>query len=135
MYSLQIYFFNSNFRRVVMLYSYPASVGRDSSVGVETRYGLDGPGIEYRWGRDFPHPSRPPASWGTGFFPGVKWPVCFGHVLRMPDTRTVKKIFKWKLLTKRSQGRPKYRWEDNIKQDIWQMKIKNWIACVQDRGK
>ena len=59
----------------------------------------------------------------------------FGHVQRMPDTRTVKKIFKWKPLTKRSEGRPKYRWEDNIKQDICQMKIKNWIACVQDRGK
>jgi len=27
-------------------------MGRDS-------YGLDGPGIEYRWSRDFPHPSRP----------------------------------------------------------------------------
>jgi hypothetical protein len=53
----------------------------------------------------------------------------------MPDTRTVKKIFNWKPLTKRSQGRPKHRWEDNIKQDICQMKIKNWIACVQDRGK
>jgi len=59
----------------------------------------------------------------------------FGHVQRMPDTRTVKKVFKWKPLTKRSQGRPKYRWEDNIKQEICQMKIKNWIACVQDRGK
>ena len=33
--------------------------GRDSSVGIATRYGLDGPGIESRWGRDFPHPSRP----------------------------------------------------------------------------
>jgi len=53
----------------------------------------------------------------------------------MPDTRTGKKIFNWKPLTKRSQGKPKYRWEDNIKQDICQMKIKNWIACVQDRGK
>jgi hypothetical protein len=59
----------------------------------------------------------------------------FGHVQRMPDTITVKKIFNWRPLTKRSQGRPKYRWEDNIKQDICQMKIKNWIACVQDRGK
>ena len=35
-----------------------------------TRYGLDGPGIESRWGRDFPHPStpalgstRPPIQW------------------------------------------------------------------------
>ena len=34
-------------------------VGRDSSVGIATRYGLDGPGIESRWGRDFPYPSRP----------------------------------------------------------------------------
>ena len=33
---------------------------RDSSVGVATRYGLDGPGIKSRWeGRDFPHASRP----------------------------------------------------------------------------
>jgi len=56
-------------------------VGRDSSVGIATRYGLDGPRIETRWGRDFPHPSRPalgptPASYtmGTGSFPGVKRP-------------------------------------------------------------
>ena len=33
-------------------------VGRDSSVGIATRHGLDGPGIEPRWGRDFSHPSR-----------------------------------------------------------------------------
>ena len=55
------------------------SDGRDSSVGIETRYGLDGPGIEFRWGLDFLHPSRPtlgahPASctMGTGCFPGGK---------------------------------------------------------------
>jgi hypothetical protein len=59
----------------------------------------------------------------------------FGHVQRMPDTRTVKKMFNWKPLTKISQGRPKYRWEDNTTQDICQRKIKNWIVCVQDRGK
>ena len=33
--------------------------GRDSSVGIATRYGLDGRKIESRWLRDFPHPSRP----------------------------------------------------------------------------
>jgi hypothetical protein len=53
----------------------------------------------------------------------------------MSDTRTVKKIFNWKPLTKRLQGRCKYRWEDNIKQDICQLKIKNWISCFQDQGK
>jgi len=58
----------------------------------------------------------------------------FGLVQRMPDTRTVKKIFKWKPLTKTSQGRPKYRWE-YIKEDICQMKIKNCKDCIQDRGK
>ena len=38
---------------------YPRNYGRDSSVGVATRYGLDGPVIESQWWGDFPHPSRP----------------------------------------------------------------------------
>jgi hypothetical protein len=33
--------------------------GPGSSVGIATDYGLDGPGIESRWGRDFSHTSRP----------------------------------------------------------------------------
>jgi len=36
-----------------------SNVGRDSVVEIDTRYGLDGSRIECRWGRDFPHPSRP----------------------------------------------------------------------------
>ena len=51
--------------------------GWDSSVGIATRYGLDGPGIESRWGRDFPHPSRPalrptqpPVQWVQGLSRG-----------------------------------------------------------------
>jgi hypothetical protein len=35
------------------------SCGPGSSVGIVTDYGLDGLGIESRWGRDFPHLSRP----------------------------------------------------------------------------
>ena len=52
---------------------------RDISVGTATRYGLEGPGIETRWRRDFPHPSRPalgptqlPVQWVPGHFPGGK---------------------------------------------------------------
>ena len=48
----------------------------DSVIGTGTRYGLDGPGIESRWGRDFPHPARsalgpaqPPVQW----VPGLSW--------------------------------------------------------------
>jgi hypothetical protein len=48
-------------------------VGRDSSVGITTRYGLDGPGIESRWGRGFPHPSRP--ALGTTK-PPTQWVPC-----------------------------------------------------------
>ena len=53
------------------------NMGRDSSVGIAARYGLDGPGIEFRWGRDFPHPSRlalgptqPPIQWVPGLSRG-----------------------------------------------------------------
>jgi len=35
-------------------YSALRDVGRNSSVAIVTRYGLDGPGIESRWGLDFP---------------------------------------------------------------------------------
>jgi hypothetical protein len=30
-----------------------------NSMRTATRYGLNGPGIESRWGLDFPHPSIP----------------------------------------------------------------------------
>jgi hypothetical protein len=41
----------------LMLY-YCKLGGRGSSVVIATHYVLDGPGIESRWRRDFPHPSR-----------------------------------------------------------------------------
>jgi hypothetical protein len=44
----------------------------------------------------------------------------FGHVQRMPDTRTAKKIFTQNPLTKRPKGKHKHMWEDNIKQNICQ---------------
>ena len=67
--------------KVVMLQAFICvlllSMGRDSAVGIATRYRLDGPGIESRRGRDFPHPSRPalgptqpPAQWVPGLSRG-----------------------------------------------------------------
>ena len=36
--------------------------GRDSTVSIVTAYELNGPGIEFQWGQDFLHMSRP--AWG-----------------------------------------------------------------------
>jgi len=53
------------------------SVSRDSSVGTATRYELEGPYIESRWGRDFTNsprpalePTQPSLLRVPGFFPG-----------------------------------------------------------------
>jgi len=46
-----------------------------------------------------------------------------------------KKAYKWKPMSIRTQGRPKNRWEDDIRNDIKKFKIKNWISCIQDRNK
>jgi hypothetical protein len=57
---------------------YKAEVcGQGSSVGIGTGYGLDGPRIESRWGRDIPHlpgpalgPTQPPVQWVPGLSRG-----------------------------------------------------------------
>jgi hypothetical protein len=49
-------FTNGNKLTYVYVYIY---ICRNSSVGIATRYALDGPGIESRPGKDFLHPSRP----------------------------------------------------------------------------
>jgi hypothetical protein len=35
----------------------------------------------------------------------------------------------------RPLGRPKNRWEDDIRKDMKKLKIKNWTRCIQDRNK
>jgi hypothetical protein len=58
-------------------------VGRDSSGGIATHDGSDGPRIESHWGGGTKFsapvetgPGAHPTSYtmGTGYFPGVKWP-------------------------------------------------------------
>jgi hypothetical protein len=44
---------------LIKYWCYMFQCGPASSVDIGTDYGLDGPGIESRWGRDFSHTSRP----------------------------------------------------------------------------
>ena len=61
------------------LFTFGSSSGSGSVLGIATGYGLDNPGIESRWRRDFPHLSRPAlgptlasCTMGTVSFPWVK---------------------------------------------------------------
>ena len=59
----------------------------------------------------------------------------FGHLHRMVEERMVKKVYKWKPMSIRPQGRPKNRREDDIRNDKKKLKIKNCISCIQDSNK
>ena len=45
----------------------------------------------------------------------------------------VKAIHSWKTISKRPTGRPKTRWEDDVKKGIQKLKVPNWKTFVQDR--
>ena len=42
----------------------------------------------------------------------------FGHINRMPETSTIKKIHKWKPFTRKPVGKPKSRWEEDVRNDL-----------------
>ena len=45
-----------------------------------------------------------------------------------------KKVYKLKPRLRRTLGRPKNRWEDEIRNYMKKTKIKNWTNCIQDRN-
>jgi hypothetical protein len=59
----------------------------------------------------------------------------FGHLLRMPEKRMIKRVHEWKPMLTRPLGIPKNRREDDIINDMKKLKIKNWTSCIQDRNK
>jgi hypothetical protein len=76
------FFFKAQIQTNPVSTGYCKVMGQDSAVGIVTRYGLHGPGIESQWrGVKFSAPIQTgpeayPASYtmGTGSFLGVKWP-------------------------------------------------------------
>ena len=66
---------------IIIIFSFllcpESAVVHNIKVGMKTRYGLDGPGIESLWGRDLPHSCRPalgPTGPPLQLVPGVKRP-------------------------------------------------------------
>ena len=51
----------------------------------------------------------------------------------MAEDNTVQKVKGWKLVSKRSIGRPKSRWEDDVLEDIKSINISNWKKRTQNR--
>jgi len=58
-----------------------------------------------------------------------------GHVARMGERRGVYSVFVEKPERKRPLGRPKHRWEDNIKMDLQEVsgRVMDWMKLAQDR--
>jgi hypothetical protein len=54
-----------------------------------------------------------------------------GHVERMADDNNVKKIKRWKPMSKRPIRRPKTRWEGDVLEDIKSMKVCDWKNVAQ----
>jgi len=115
-------------------------VGHDGSVGITPRYGLDGPGIESRWRRDFPHPSRlgpgaHPASCtiGTRFFPGVKRPGC-GVDHPPPSSTEVKERVELYLYSAPGSSSPVIRWPLPFVHALimWLFSIMIWYDMIYD---
>jgi len=60
-----------------------------------------------------------------------------GHVARMGERRGVYRVLVGKLEGKRPFGRPRLRWEDNIKMDLQEegFGVVDWIDLPQDRDR
>ena len=55
-----------------------------------------------------------------------------GHVARMEEGRSAFKILTGKPKGKRHLGKPRRRWEDNIRMDLKEIGI-SWVDSAQDR--
>jgi transcription termination factor 2 len=56
-----------------------------------------------------------------------------GHVVRMNETRSVKKIFEGKLEGRGCRGRPRLRWINNVEDDLRELGVKRWRTKALER--
>jgi len=63
--------------------------------------------------------------------------VWAGHVAHIGEERGVHRVLVGKPEGKRSLGRPRHRWEDNIKMDLQEVGggCGDWVELAQDRDR
>jgi hypothetical protein len=55
------------------------------------------------------------------------------YVIRMDETRSVKKIFEGKLEARRGRGQPRFRWINDVEDDLRKLGVKRWRTKALDR--
>ena len=58
---------------------------------------------------------------------------CLGYVERMPEERTVGKVFKNTSEGKRSVEKSRERWLDDVENDLKKMGVRGWRKTAEDR--
>ena len=60
----------------------------------------------------------------------IKW---LGHIQRIDQARTTRKLLDWNPMGTRPVGRPKQRWQEDVMEDLKKLKVKNWKENAKDR--
>ena len=56
-----------------------------------------------------------------------------GHVMRMDEKRTPKRVLQRKLIGRRIRGRPRKRWIEHVEEDVQRMGIIGWRKLCEER--
>jgi hypothetical protein len=57
------------------------------------------------------------------------------EILTIKPTRCTNSIYKWKPYATRPKGRPRVRWDDDVRNDLRKMGVNNWKQMTQERKK
>ena len=60
----------------------------------------------------------------------IKW---LGHIQRMDQARTTGKLLDWKPMETRTLGRPRQRWEEDVMEDLKNLKVETWKDAAKGR--
>jgi hypothetical protein len=60
----------------------------------------------------------------------IKW---LGHIQRMEQTRPATRLLDWKPMGTGPIGRPRQLWQEDVMEDLKNLKIENWKETAKDR--